>query len=266
MGYIESITFFSAFGLYLVLSLMLVLRAATPPVYRLIGITILALLGSSIAFRWADTSHPPILGTFEEALAASWMLMLFSVILDPMARFAFITVPMAFLTLLYGLGYDLSGRPLVISEQSLWVYFHVLFAWVAYGFYTLSFGASVCVLLGKRSKYFESVDKIKKSIYNWLLYGLTAQTVMFVIGSYYSSLLHGSWWIWDPVEYLFIVSWFLFSVAIHGRLFFGWNMEKVSAWTVAAFFATMVLYWGLTLFPWATYHIFDPEIKTHFFY
>lgn len=264
MGHIENLTYFISFGLYFALSVLLFFRRTPVWLYRAVALAILIIQGISIGFRWSSTGHPPILGTFEESLCASWTLTLFTLILDNRKRFAFITVPFAFLTLFYGLGADLTARPLIISEQSLWVYFHVLFAWIAYGFYTLCLCASVCILYGRRcniaSGWENAADWL---LHNGLLLGFSAQTVMFLLGAYYSTRLHGVWWMWDPVEFLFVVSWFAFAIAIHGRLFYGWRLEKVSAWTIASFAATMLLYWGLRFFPWASYHVFDIEVKMH---
>src|SRR3989338_1899077 len=94
--------------------------------YLLTIIAILCIEGAYIGIRWFDTGHPPIFGTFEATLCASWMLILFSVLIDRKAQFARIVIPIAALTLFYGLNFDKTGKHLVISEQSYWVYFHAL--------------------------------------------------------------------------------------------------------------------------------------------
>lgn len=264
MGSLEVIIFYSGIALCGVLSTALLLRSTPVWLYRTATVFVLGLHGVFIGMRWYKTGHPPILGTFEETLAASWALLFISLVFDNKRRLSFIVTPFAFLILLYGLIFDNTARPLVISEQSYWVYFHALFAWIAYGFYTLCAGASLCVLLKKRLPFFSADDDFVEVLFhNGLLLGFTAQTVMFALGAYYSSRLHGNWWIWDPVDYLFVVSWFLFAVAMHGRLFFAWKKEKVAIWVALGFAGTMALYWGLIYVPWSTYHVFDPEIKIH---
>lgn len=260
----ENITFFAGLGIHILLSALLLSRLCSVGLYFALGIIFIALHGLFIALRWFNTGHPPILGTFEETLAAGWFLTLFSLILDRKKGLAHLTIPFASLTLLYGLIFSIEERPLIISEQSLWVYFHALFAWIAYGFYTISFAASIIILLKKqRNSAAFAYSLSGRFLYNNVLYGLIAQTIMFILGSYYSSRLHGSWWVWDPVEYLFIVSWFMYAIALHGRFFYAWKEDKIASWTVTAFVATMLLYWGLIYFPWITYHIFDPEFKIH---
>ncbi|MDH4227922.1 MAG: cytochrome c biogenesis protein [Deltaproteobacteria bacterium] len=224
------------------------------------GILVLQLV--EIAFRWALSGHPPIFGVFEETLAAAFFVTLISLLVDKKCEYYGFTVPLSALTLLYGIFYDMSIKPLVISEQSLWVYFHALFAWVSYGFYTLAFCSALWVLLKKETS---SMALFRKWLVEYgILYGFAAQTLYFFLGSYYSSLLHGHWWQWDMVEYLFIISWFLYAIVIHGRIFFHWDEQKVAKWNVAAFLANITLYWGLIFIPWTTYHIFELGLKRHF--
>jgi ABC-type transport system involved in cytochrome c biogenesis permease subunit len=212
--------------------------------------------GTAIAIRWSNTGHPPIFGTFEETLAASWTVLLFAIILDRKGRFAHIAIPIAAVTILYGLNFNTTGKPLTISEQSLWVDFHALFAWIAYGFHTFSFICALGILLKKPWAG-------GQILYRWLLWGFLAQTIMFVLGSYYTIRLFGAWWVWDTVEYLFVVSWFLYAIPIHGRILYGWGDRRLAGFTVLATVATIILYWGLIYFPWTTYHIFDTELVVH---
>ena len=248
--------------------------------YRVFFTAILITLGGAIALRWQISGHPPILGVFEATLMAAWTIILYGLLFDTgkgvatgnrrehglFQRYSSVSV---LLTLFYGLLFDTQVKPLVISEQSLWVYFHALFSWVAYGFYTLSLFAAIVIIFQKDSTGKGQGRKgARLAIVDWalhkgLLYGFVAQTVFFILGAYYSTLLHGAWWVWDPVEYLFIISWFLYAIAIHGRIFFAWKSPKVARWVVAAFVVLLLLYWGLSFVPWATYHIFDPGIKVH---
>ena len=129
----------------------------------------------------------------------------------------------------------------------------------AEGPYKLSFLCALCIL--SKSLCGEDTGRREPFLYNCLMWGFLAQTISFVLGSYYSTLLHGAWWTWDPVEYLFVVSWFLYAIPIHGKMLFNWQPRKVAGLTTAAMAGTILLYWGLIYIPWATYHIFDVEYK-----
>ena len=67
-------------------------RKALPRFYVLA----IALLGALIGVRWYHAGHPPIFGTYEETLSASFAVTLFSLILDRGGRFARFTASFAF--------------------------------------------------------------------------------------------------------------------------------------------------------------------------
>ncbi|MFZ3072615.1 MAG: cytochrome c biogenesis protein CcsA [Thermodesulfobacteriota bacterium] len=272
---LEKILYFASLSLYAASALAAFSGFLTVRRYRVFYVLAIALFGVLIGVRWYYAGHPPIFGTYEKTLSASFTVALFSLIFDREGRFARFTATFAFATLLYGSLFDSGRKPLVISEQSLWVDFHVLFAWIAYGFYTLVFAAAIGILIKKEVTPFskgglggikeETVDAASDWLMRkGLLYGFIGQTVFFVIGSYYSARLHGRWWMWDTVEYLFVASWLMYAAALHGRILSGWSNKRTAAWVAAGFATAMVLYWGLIYFPHATYHIFDIEIKTHF--
>lgn len=258
---LEKILYFVCLSFYAVSAVAAFSGFLTLRRYRVLYALIIATLGALIGVRWYHAGHPPIFGTYEETLSASFAVTVFSLILDREGRFGRFTATFAFFTLLYGSLFDSTLKPLVISEQSLWVEFHALFAWIAYGFYSLVFAAAISVLLKKE----ETLDVLSDWLMRkGLLYGFIGQTVFFVIGSYYSTRLHGRWWMWDAVEYLFVASWLIYAVAIHGRILSGWSNKRTALWIAAGFAAAIVLYWGLIYFPQSTYHVFDTEFKTHF--
>lgn len=265
----EAIMFFVAIGLSMVTVISIFQKASLRPLgFVCISATTL-LLGVVIALRWSATGHPPILGSYEEVLSASFTLSLFTLIFYRRAEVARVTAALLLITLLYGLTFDPLRRPLVISEQSLWVYFHALFAWIAYGFYAVCFAFSFWILRRKTSDRLRRVaadphgDNDARLLQTLLLYGFSAHTVMFILGSYYSSLLHGTWWDWDPVEYLFVASWLIYGTALHGRVLNGWKRERIAKWVVMGSVVTVLLYWALIYIPWTTYHVFDTQLKVH---
>ncbi|MCK4738896.1 MAG: cytochrome c biogenesis protein CcsA [Deltaproteobacteria bacterium] len=269
MSFFENLTYLATLGSSVLLLMLVFARRESVLTYRVLTATSLILISISIGLRWLSVGHPPILGTFEEVLAATASLLLFAFFLDKKGEFSRLSISAVILLLTYGLFFDQLKRPLVISELSLWVDFHVLFAWLCFGLYFFVFSAAVSTVLAKKANANQETYPTTTSLTKWLLgkgllYGFFLQTIFFVIGAYYSSKLHGAWWVWDSVEYLFVISWLLYSVAIHGKLFFGWNESRTSWWIIGAFFSLLILYWGLIYFPWGTYHIFDMSIKVHF--
>ena len=229
----------------------------------------------SVAIRWIQAGHPPVFGTYEATLAASWFLLLTAFLAVKRHREAVLLIPLtAFFALLhvaYGLTFNVEHIPLTISEQSIWVDLHALAAWLAYGELSISFLLASLLLLQRaewfpKSGFFEhslSMEILDELVFKYLVLGFLFHTAMFALGSYYSSILFGKWWTWDPVDSLFLLSWFIFAIIIHLRLFYGWKGERMAKLVLIGMAALLISYWSLVYIPWATYHIFDIDLKLH---
>lgn len=229
----------------------------------------------SAGIRWAEAGHPPINGTYEAALAGSWFLALCAFLAVRRQREIAQLIPwtalFALLHLAYGLAFNTRHVPLTISEQSIWVDLHALFAWLAYGEFHISFFLSVVLILKGREeilfpgwfKDLPSPDILDELVFKYIVFGFIFHTLMFALGSYYSSILYGKWWTWDPVDTLFLISWLVFGIIIHMRLFYGWKRERMARLVLIGMATIMIGYWSLIYTPWATYHIFDIDLKMH---
>lgn len=255
----------------------------------------LVLQLASVALRWAGIGHPPIFGTYEATLSASWFLLLFVAfsyqsVHGPFRLLVLTSVPIALLLLLYGLVFFNTERiPLTISERSLWVDFHALFSWLAFAPFTLAFCLSGFYLWASRSgaasgpasllRSSESrgnttahesrqrqLDIIDELAFRYINFGFINHTVMFALGSYYYSILFGTWWIWDPVFSFSLMAWLLLGLTIHLRLFFNWNGRRAAWLFVTVFSVISFSYWGMVYLPAGsigTFHIFDIDLKVH---
>lgn len=230
----------------------------------------------SAGIRWAEAGHPPIFGTYEATLAGSWFLLLSAFLAAKSYSYIESVIPwtalFALLHIAYGLTFNTAHVPLTISELSIWVDLHALFAWIAYGEYTVSFFLAGDLLLKTRGKHPErhngqeagvNPEILDELILKYLVLGFIFHTLMFALGSYYSSILYGKWWTWDPVDTLFLISWLLFGIIIHLRLFYGWKEERMARLVLIGMATILIGYWSLTYIPWATYHIFDIDLKLH---
>lgn len=234
------------------------------------------LQATSAGIRWYAIGHPPVFGTYEAVLAGSWFLLLYTAfsyksIHGHFRALALTTIPIAVFLLLYGLTFNTERIPLTISERSLWVDFHALFSWLAFG----SYAAAACLaggyLLvasgqwsgasGKQNLEPEVLDDL---IFRYINWGFIGHTIMFALGSYYSSILFGVWWQWDLVNSTSLITWLAYGLAIHMRLFYGWKGKRGANLAIVCFLTAIVSYWGLIYFPpGSTYHVFDIELKAH---
>ena len=225
----------------------------------------------SAIIRWAAIGHPPVFGTYEATLAASWFMPLTALLAVKKHRQIEIIIPwtafFALLHLAYGFTFNTALVPLTISEQSIWVDLHAMAAWLAYGELFISFLLSVMLLMtkdeGRLQKRLPRPDVMDELIFIYLILGFIFHTLMFALGSYYSSILFGKWWTWDPVDTLFMISWIIFGLIIHMRLFYGWKEKRMATLVIIGMVTIFVGYWSLIYIPWATYHIFDIGLKMH---
>lgn len=229
---------------------------------------------ASVVIRWIGTGHAPVFGTYEAALSASWFLLLFVALAFGSAHGHFrllvlTSVPIALLLLLYGLTFSTERMPLTISEVSLWVDLHALFAWLAFAPFTLAFCLSGRYLWAARRGGLPSpaartprLEVIDELAFRYINFGFINHTIMFALGCYYSSLLFGTWWQWDPAFSISLVNWLSVGLYIHMRLFYNWSGAR-AARLFAVIFATVVLaYWGLVYLPaGSTFHVFDLDVK-----
>lgn len=224
-----------------------------------------------IVWRWFLTEHPPVFGSFENGLAASWVLILLCLLLARSQRFDFIYLmaPVGALALLaYGSTFSHQLFPLTLSEDSLWIDFHVTFAWLA--FTSLAIAAFIGLLLLKPSwSRFSPAELPPPAVLDDLLvkytaYAFMAFTLTLASGSYYSSIVFGRWWRWDPIESLSLVVWLLLSLIIHLRRSFGWRGAQLSWLAVAGLAMAIGAYWLMVYFPpGTTYHVFDIRGRRH---
>lgn len=256
------------------------ITARRPLFFTLLSAVLLQLLSAS--FRWYDIGHPPIFGTYEAALAGSWFLVLF-VLFSCWSLHGHFTlliktaVPASILILFYGLTFNTEHIPLTISEKSLWVDFHALFSWLAFAPFTLAFSLSAYYLWKNRNAESrkvvdgdEAVNGFSDSLiidelaFRYINFGFIMHTIMFCLGCYYSSILYGEWWQWDPAESTSLITWLSVALYIHMRLFYNWK-ERKAAWLFIFIFATVIFsYWGLIYLPTgSSFHVFDLELKSH---
>lgn len=289
MTYLETLSLAAAGALYLA-AFFLTRRGL--PRYGFFGLVAgLVFQLSSVAIRWVGVGHPPVFGTYEATLIASWFLLLFVAfswrsVHQQFGPLVLTCVPMAMLLLVYGLVFFGTERiPLTISERSLWIDFHALFSWLAFAPFTLAFCLSGFYLWSTRSgavrapvpfpgpcesggtvtgpEHLSGQPDIIDELACWYInFGFVNYTIMAALGSYYSSILFGIWWRWDPVFSICLIAWLLVGLYAHMRLFYNWSGRKAAWLFVVVFSVINFSYWGLVYLPTGrTFHVFDIDPK-----
>lgn len=222
------------------------------------------LLTVAALLRWIVTAHPPIFGTFENTIAAGWMIALYVLIaagvrdrgpLGPRSlRYLLAWVPML---LAYGWFFNMTPYPLTISERSIIVDIHVLFAWLAFA--VLLHAAMVALVVATRGA--DDEPGADHRLFKGVATGFVLFSAMLAVGSIYSYLLFGTWYAWELVETFAFIGWLGYGAVIHARLLFGWKGKPLAYAVLSLLPVLLATFWIWSIYS-NTYHFFDiPEIR-----
>lgn len=218
----------------------------------------MGVLTLSIAARWIVSTHPPIFGTFENSIAAAWCVGLAALLLDsgfrglPRSLLKY-TAPWAPVALVFGAFFERDPFPLTISERSLLVDIHVLFAWGAHTVLLAASSVAIVVLFGRAEEFEGYADDI---MFRGAGVGFALLTLMIAVGSAYSFLLFADWFRWELVETFAAATWLAYGLVLHAAMMFRWR-GKPLAWAILAVLPlTIGLFWTWSIYS-GTYHHFE---------
>lgn len=211
-----------------------------------------------LAMRWAAVGHPPLFGTFENTYAATWCLLafgLFAAFRLPTMRDSWrIAAFWSAVFMAWGTRFRSTPVPLTISEQSIWVDVHVIFAWAA--FVPLLVAGSMAVVDLIRGRRQPLSEQGRRNLNVLLTVGFVAFTAMLASGSWYLNVLFGTLWQWGIVETLCLLAWLVYAIVIHGVLFRRWSGAKLLLPLALMIPVLLAAYWVWSVFP-GTFHFFD---------
>ncbi len=220
------------------------------------------LATATVSVRWAGVGHAPVFGTYENSIAAVWILSIGWVVLfwldatlrDVCRAGAWLNAAI----LLWGIFFNTRRIPLTISEQSLWPEFHALFAWVAFWGLSVAFLNAGRALVRRGSAPPEKQARSDEKSLAWLLFAFAALSLSTALGSIYEFRLIGRWWSWDIIETTTLCSWLAMGLAVHMRLFHHWGGRRL-AWLLALAYAFFLFAaWGIALLPnRSAFHYFE---------
>ncbi|MCK4777329.1 MAG: cytochrome c biogenesis protein CcsA [Actinomycetia bacterium] len=265
--------YLASFALYVVAWFFSLLRLLKSKSFYLRIIQLLLLLSLSaetiyLGWRWIRVNHPPLFGTFENTLASAWFLGIFVIIINICRNNKFkgldaFILPWGIAALLWGSRFRVTLFPLTISELSWWLDIHVLFAWLAYPVFILSFSCSLAFLIklylenrGYKVEGLPDLDILDDLNFKAITYAFVFFSIMLAVGSWYYFILMGDWYAWEVVGLFSGVAWLVYGLIIHVRLFFGWHGKKFAIITSFPVLLIFLAYWIWSVFP-GTYHSFD---------
>lgn len=222
---------------------------------------------ASILSRWYAVGNLPVSGDYESALGGVWVIMVFYLFAafryPPLKSIGIAVLPFCLILLGYGIMRTSPLAPMAASVRSFWLYIHVLFAWLAFGAFTIAFGLGVIYILKEKNQEkefydkFPQLQKLDELMFRYLVFGFVTDAVMIASGAIWAKNLWGHYWGWDPVETWSLVTWLIYGLAIHLRVTMGWRGRKL-AWVLIFSLAGMVItFFGINLMVKTSLHIFD---------
>ena len=208
--------------------------------------------------RWIDGSHPPVTDTYELNLTGTWFTVLIFLVFEKLRKadsaIAVVLIPVVFLILGHGFTLRTETIPMGPAYKSLWLVVHVIFAWLAFGFYLISTGAAVLLLtreklLSKKpSVNIPEPEKLDIAGYRFIVIGFINHAIMLASGAIWAKKLWGHYWSWDALETWSLISFLFYAFYLHTRAFLGWKMKIAAYLALLGLLVMSVSFWGVQWF------------------
>ncbi|MBM3705072.1 MAG: c-type cytochrome biogenesis protein CcsB [Actinobacteria bacterium] len=208
----------------------------------------------TLVFRVIQTGHGPFSNMYEFALSYVWGIIVMVVIFEWRYKAAAVRnvgLIVTLLLLIFATVKNARPQPLVPAlQQSTLLSIHVASAVLAYGIFTISFGAAVLLLIQNRRSMVWLPDKEILDVisYRSVVIGFPLLTLTIVLGAVWADIAWGRFWSWDPKETSSLVTWLIYAVYIHARLMRGWKGIKAAIVLVAGFVAILLTFFGNYIF------------------
>jgi ABC-type transport system involved in cytochrome c biogenesis permease subunit len=229
--------------------------AATVATYgTLIAWLAFIFVSASLVFRTIAVGHGPFANMYEFSIAFSWGILGAYLVVERryhLRTIGLIALPAALLLMLYATTIPATSEPLVPALQNnLLLTVHVAVAIVAYGSFTVAFGAALLYLIqpagGRRGlPRLEILDEVSDRA---VVIGFPFLTLVLVLGALWAEVAWGRYWGWDPKETASLVTWLIYGAYLHARVVRGWHGRRSAALLMVGFAATLFTYFGNLFF------------------
>lgn len=135
--------------------------------------------------------------------------------------------------------------PLAPIFESYWLPAHIVLAFLGNAFFAVAFLLGIMYIIQERhlkrhnftGLYFilPSLEVSDELNYKCLQYGFPLLTLGIITGAIWSEYAIGTYWTWAPRQIWSLITWFLYSALLHGRLTSGWRGRKAALFSSFAF-------------------------------
>jgi len=191
---------------------------------------------------------------YEFAIAFSWGIIIMGVLFEWRFKTAAaknVGLFIALLLLIFAIVQHAKPEPLIPAlQQSLLLSVHVAAAVVAYGAFTIGFGAATLFLVQHRhqSTWLPDEGTLDSMSYYSVIIGFPFLTLTIILGALWADIAWGRYWGWDPKETASLVTWLLFATYLHARIIRGWRGRNAAIIIIFGFAAILLTFFGNYIF------------------
>jgi cytochrome c-type biogenesis protein CcsB len=164
-------------------------------------------------------------------------------------------MPVSWGLLTVAFGSDKAIKPLLPALHSIWMAIHVPVMFISYSILGVAFAVGIAYLLQERqmkskrpndmSYRLPSLDELDALIYKLIMAAFVPLTLGIFLGGVWAYSAWGRFWGWDPKETWALITWFVYVVYLHLRLFVGWRGRKTAYLSLIGFGVVLFTYIGV---------------------
>ena len=211
-----------------------------------------------IVLRWVEShqagmGHAPLSNFYESLVFFSWSVVLLYLVFSwKQARgiVGTFVMPVAFLLMAYASfspTVDSQIKPLIPALKSNWLIIHVITCFLGYAAFVLASVFGIMTL--RQSDNPGRTGAVDGMLDNCLKTGYILFTLGIVTGSVWAHVAWGRYWGWDPKETWALITWFIYTAAIHVRIRDGSTSRRFAVILIIGLAGVLFTYFGVNYMP-----------------
>jgi cytochrome c-type biogenesis protein CcsB len=216
----------------------------------ILAVNAFVFLSASLVLRVVATGHGPFTNMFEFSESFAWGILalhLYFQVRYRLEALALLVLPVAVGLLVFAATVPDNIEPLVpaLQNQPL-LTLHVAAAIVAYGAFTVAFGAAVLYLVQRNDSvpWLPRSDVLDEVGYKAVIVGFPMLALVILLGAIWAEIAWGTYWSWDPKETASLATWLVYGAYLHARVVREWKGTRSALLLIGGFAATMFTYYG----------------------
>lgn len=207
----------------------------------------------ALILRTKEIGHFPFVTIYETLVFWSWLIAVAYIILQFWLRIkalGAIITPLAFFAIVAASALSPNYKessPLVPALQSHWLEFHISTSFISYACFAISFAVGIVYLVKQKNNPEDSLSKDKLDMigYKSISLGFPFLTIGIISGSIWANIAWGSYWTWDPKETWALVTWIIYAIYLHLRIFAKWKGKSSAITSIIGFACVIFTFVGV---------------------